>query len=133
MIVIEAIVKDLKLDLVLTACFGETAGILLELVTYVVIEGANSSATYSDYAYRHPSVFSQGLPVTDETIEARISSLTGEAVKDFLAQWNDGQDQTARVYVTCDASQRIRVTANRTVAETNDDTINPCVRLTGSA
>lgn len=61
-IAIEEVVNHYRLDELLVKHFGDRAGLVLDLASYMVVEGRNQGQYYPDYAYRHP-LFSPGMRI----------------------------------------------------------------------
>lgn len=77
-IAIEEVVNHYRLAELLVKHFGDRAGLVLDLASYMVVEGRNQGQYYPDYAYRHP-LFSPGMRIySDSTVSKFLSSVKDE-------------------------------------------------------
>lgn len=105
-IAIEEVVNHYRLDELLVKHFGDRAGLVLDLASYMVVEGRNQGQYYPDYAYRHP-LFSPGMRIySDSTVSKFLSSVKDEQIAGFLNDWNTNRDHKSRIYVSYDSTNK---------------------------
>ena len=105
-IAIEEVVNHYRLDELLVKHFGDRAGLVLDLASYMVVEGRNQGQYYPDYAYRHP-LFSPGMRIySDSTVSKFLSSVKDEQIAGFLNDWNTDRDHKSRIYVSYDSTNK---------------------------
>ena len=103
---IEEAVRHYDLDKMLTKHFGERAGLVLDLASYMVVEGRNQGQYYPDYAYRHPLFTKNMRIVSDSTVSKFLSEVTHDQITGFLNDWNNGRDHKSRIYVSYDSTNK---------------------------
>ena len=103
---IESIVGHYELDTILSKHFGDRAGLVLDLASYMVIEGRNQGQYYPDYAYRHPLFTPNMWIASDSTISKFLSNVTDEQIAGFLNDWNKGRDHKSRIYLSYDSTNK---------------------------
>ena len=103
---IEEVVRHYELDKILTKHFGERAGLVLDLASYMVVEGRNQGQYYPDYAYRHPLFTKDMRIVSDSTVSKFLSELTRDQIAGVLNDWNKGRDHKSRIYVSYDSTNK---------------------------
>ena len=81
---IEEAVRHYDLDKMLTKHFGERAGLVLDLASYMVVEGRNQGQYYPDYAYRHPLFTKNMRIVSDSTVSKFLSEVTHDQITGSL-------------------------------------------------
>ena len=105
-VAIEEVVNHYRLDELLAKHFGDRAGLVLDLASYMVVEGRNQGQYYPDYAYRHP-LFSPGMRIySDSTVSKFLSSVKDEQIAGFLNDWNTDRDHKSRIYVSYDSTNK---------------------------
>lgn len=105
-LVIEEAVRHYDLDKMLAKHFGERAGLVLDLASYMVVEGRNQGQYYPDYAYRHPLFTKNMRIVSDSTVSKFLSEVTHDQITGFLNDWNNGRDHKSRIYVSYDSTNK---------------------------
>lgn len=103
---IESIVRHYELDTILSKHFGDRAGLVLDLASYMVIEGRNQGQYYPDYAYRHPLFTPNMWIASDSTISKFLSDITDDQLTGFLNDWNKGRDHKSRIYLSYDSTNK---------------------------
>lgn len=105
-IVIDHIIKHLKIDKLAQKHFGDKAGLFLDLAAYMLVEQHNQGQYYPHYAYRHP-LFSENMrPLNDSTVSSFLSGVSDDQISDFLNDWNADRDHRSRIYISYDSTNK---------------------------
>lgn len=105
-IVIKKIIKDYKLDTMIENLKINPEGLLLDLVSYFIVEQDNAGQYFPDYARTHP-LFSKNMHIySDSTVSLMYQTITKEQILDFLEAWNKERDHTKRIYTSYDNSNK---------------------------
>lgn len=105
-IVFDKIIREYKLDELLRRIFGESSGMILDLMCYMIVSENNAGQYYPDYARNHP-LFTKGMRVvSDSTVSRLLSEITDDQILTFLDGWNEGQDHRQRVYISYNSSNK---------------------------
>lgn len=103
---IKKVMEDYKLPEMLYKRFGDKAGLLLDLVSYLIVDEDNAGQYYPDYAYSHP-LFSENMHIYgDSTVSRFLSSVTEGQTLGFLEDWNKGRDRRQRIYISYDSTNK---------------------------
>ena len=82
----------------LTKRFGDDTGLLLDLVSYMIVDEENAGQYYLDFAFCHP-LFSDGMRIySDSKVSRFLSSFTKDQTTGFLDDWNRHRDHKQRIY-----------------------------------
>lgn len=104
--VIKNVMEEYKLPDLLYKRFGEKTGLLLDLVSYLIVDEDNAGQYYPDYAYSHP-LFSQDMNIySDSTVSRFLKSVTENQTLGFLDDWNEGRDKRQRIYISYDSTNK---------------------------
>ena len=105
-IVIDHIIKHLKIDKLAQKHFGDKAGLFLDLAAYMLVDQHNQGQYYPHYAYRHP-LFSENMrPLNDSTVSSFLSGVSDDQISDFLNDWNADRDHRSRIYISYDSTNK---------------------------
>ena len=63
--------REYKLPRLLGSCFDKDCGLLLDLVSYLIVDEENAGQYYPDFAFHHP-LFSDGMKVHSDTKVCRF-------------------------------------------------------------
>lgn len=87
--VMHKIVSDYSLDKMLGQFLSEwDMALLLDLVSYFIVEESNVAQHYLDYAYNHP-LYSLGMKIySDASVSDFFKSITKDKSTGFLNEWN---------------------------------------------
>lgn len=107
-IVIRKIIADYKLDEMLERYLSrKDVGLMLDLVSYSIIEEDNRAQHYPSYAYDHP-LFTQGMHIySDSKISHFLKTMDQDISVDFLNAWNERRNHRERVYISYDSTSKI--------------------------
>lgn len=86
--------------------FGDDSGLILDLVSYLIIDEENENQYYPDFAFTHP-LFSQRMTIySDSKVSRLLSSITHDQCIEFLNMWNKGRDHKDRIYISYDSTNK---------------------------
>lgn len=103
---IQRVLEEYKLPVLLERYFGDYTGLLLDLVSYVIVNEENSGQHYPDYAFCHPLLTPDMRIYSDVTVSRLLSSIQREQTLGFLDDWNEEQDHWQRIYVSYDSTNK---------------------------
>ena len=103
---IQRILEEYKLPALLERYVGDYTGLLLDLVSYVIVNEENSGQHYPDYAFCHPLLTPDMRICSDVTVSRLLSSIQREQTLGFLDDWNEERDHCQRIYVSCDSTNK---------------------------
>ena len=105
-IVIRYVLNEYKLPRLLERWFPKDSGLLMDLVSYLIVNEENAGQYYPDFAFCHP-LFSEGMRIySDSKISRFFSSVTREQTIGFLDDWNRRRDHKQRIYISYDSSNK---------------------------
>lgn len=105
-VVIQYVLNEYKLPKLLEKWFRADCGLLMDLVSYLIVDEDNAGQHYPDYAFCHP-LFSDGMRIySDSKVSRFFSSVTKEQTTGFLDDWNRRRDHTQRIYISYDSSNK---------------------------
>ena len=100
---LQKIMKDIKIDKLLTEVHGENAPIIKDLVCYMIIQQSSTMQHYEDYAFRH--LVSFGKRVDDSRISDLFKNQIGNLeVEEFQERWNEEQEEKSGIYISYDST-----------------------------
>ena len=104
--VIRQVAEEYKLPQMLTKWFGKDCGLLLDLVSYLIVDEENAGQYYPDFAFCHP-LFSDGMRVYSDSKVCRfLKNVTKEQIMGFLDDWNKRRDRKQRIYISYDSTNK---------------------------
>ena len=105
-IVIRYVMNEYKLPKLLKRWFPKDSGLLMDLVSYLIVDEENAGQYYPDFAFCHP-LFSEGMRIySDSKISRFFSAVTREQTIGFLDDWNKRRDHKQRIYISYDSSNK---------------------------
>ncbi len=105
-VVIRKTLDEYKLRTMLTKRFGDDAGLMLDLIAYLIIEEENAGQYYPDFAFDHP-LFSDKMTIySDSKVSRLFSRITKDQCIGFLDDWNKNRDHKKRIYVSYDSTNK---------------------------
>ena len=105
-IAIKKVIAEYQLDTMMRRHFGDDAGLLLDLATYMIVCEDNAGQHYPDYAYRHPLFTNDMRLYSDSKISRLFQQVTKDKILEFLDDWNTGRDRRQRIYVSYDSTNK---------------------------
>ena len=104
--VIQKILKEYDLPKLLKKWFPDDCGLLIDLMTYLIVEEENAGQYYPDFAYNHP-LFSDEMKIFSDSKVCRfLKSVTPDQIIGFLKDWNKKRDHKQRIYVSYDSTNK---------------------------
>ena len=104
--VIQKILEDYKIPQMLLPYFGKESGLILDLVSYMIVDEENAGQYYPDFAFNHP-LFSESMRIySDSKVCRLLKSITREQINSFLDKWNKNRDHKQRIYVSYDSTNK---------------------------
>lgn len=104
--VIQKVIKDYHLDKLLHAHFGMDTGLLMDLLSYLIVDEENAGQYYPDFAFNHP-LFSERMKIFSDSKVCRFfKSVTREQIAGFLDDWNKIRDHNQCIYISYDSTNK---------------------------
>lgn len=104
--VIDKVLRDYKLDSMIAKRFGKDAGLLMDLVSYLIVDEDNAGQHYPDYAFRHPLFTNDMRIYSDSKVSRFLNGVTADQIIGFLDDWNKDRDHQQRIYISYDATNK---------------------------
>ena len=105
-LVFDKILEEYGLKPMLSKHFGENTGLLLDLVSYLIVNEDNAGQYYPDFAFSHPLFTKNQKIKSDSTVSRFFSSVTKDQIFGFLDDWNAQRDHRNRIYVSYDSTNK---------------------------
>lgn len=105
-VIIQKILDEYKLLPRLKKHFGNDTGLVLDLVSYLIIEEENAGQYYPDFAFTHPLLTDKMTIYSDSKVSRLLNSITKDQSIGFLNDWNAKRDHKSRVYVSYDSTNK---------------------------
>ena len=79
---------------------------LLDLVSFMLIDGENVGMHYPDFAFCHP-LFSKNMQMySDSKVSHLLNSIGKDKIIGFLNNWNKARNKKQRIYISYDSSNK---------------------------
>lgn len=105
-VIIQKTIDEYKLRPMLRRRFGEDAGLILDLIAYLIVEEDNAGQYYPDFAFDHP-LFSEKMTIySDSKVSRLLNSITKDQCIGFLDDWNRKRDHKSRIYIFYDSTNK---------------------------
>lgn len=105
-VIIQKILDEYKLIPMLRKRFGSDTGLILDLVSYLIINEENAGQYYPDFAFTHPLLTDKMTIYSDSKVSRLLNSITKDQCIGFLDDWNAKRDHKSRVYVSYDSTNK---------------------------
>ncbi len=105
-VIIRKVLDEYKLAPMLRKRFGDDTGLILDLVSYLIIEEENDGQYYPDYAFTHPLNSKKMTIYSDSKVSRLLSSITKDQCISFLDDWNKHRDHKSRIYISYDSTNK---------------------------
>ena len=105
-IIIQKVMDEYKLMPMLRKRFGDETGLILDLVSYLIIDEENVGQYYPDYAFTHPLLTEKMTIYSDSKISRLLGSITKDQCINFLDDWNKHRDHKSRIYISYDSTNK---------------------------
>lgn len=105
-VIIRKVLSEYKLVPMLQKRFGDDAGLMLDLVSYLIVEEDNAGQYYPDFAFTHPLLTDKMTIYSDSKVSRLLASITKEQCIGFLDDWNRNRDHKSRIYISYDSTNK---------------------------
>lgn len=105
-IIIQKVLDEYKLVPMLRKRFGEDTGLMLDLVSYLIVDEENAGQYYPDYAFTHPLLTEKMTIYSDSKVSRLLKSITKDQCIGFLDDWNRNRDHRSRIYISYDSTNK---------------------------
>ena len=105
-VIINKVLDEYKLRPMLAKRFGDDTGLILDLISYLIVEEENAGQYYPDYAFNHPLFTDKMKIYSDSKVSRLLSSITKDQCMGFLDDWNKNRDHKNRIYVSYDSTNK---------------------------
>ena len=103
---IAKVVSEYGIEALLRPVFGGDAGLVLDLLSYLIVEEENAGQYYPDYAFGHP-LFTEGMRIASDSKVCRfLKSVTRDRTIAFQDAWNAKRPKDVRIYISYDSSNK---------------------------
>lgn len=116
-ILIKKIVEEKKLNEILEKVFGEYAGLIIDLASFMIVEESNANQYYEYYAYNHFQFTKGHRILSDSTISNVLKNITETQKVEFLNMWNSRNDNKDKIYISYDSTNKNCQSGNINIAE----------------
>ena len=104
--VVQKVLHEYKLENLLNTWFPKDCGLLLDLMTYLIVDEENAGQYYPDFAFNHP-LFSENMRIySDSKVSRFFKSVTREQIIGFLNSWNKKRDHKQCIYISYDSTNK---------------------------
>ena len=104
--IIRKVLDEYKLMPMLRKRVGDDTGLILDLVSYLIVEEENAGQYYPDYAFTHPLHSEKMTIYSDSKVSRLLSSMTKDQCIGFLDDWNKYRDHKSRIYISYDSTNK---------------------------
>lgn len=105
-VVIRKVLDEYGLIPILRKRFGHDTGLILDLVSYLIVEEENAGQYYPDYAFTHPLFTDKMAVYSDSKVSRLLNTITMDQCIGFLDDWNRARDHKSRIYVSYDSTNK---------------------------
>lgn len=105
-LIIKKVMEGYRIPSMLRKWFKDDAGLLMDLVSYLLVDEDNAAQHYRRYARQHP-LFTENMRIYDDTKICRFfKSIEDNQILGFLNDWNRNRDRSQRIYVSYDSTNK---------------------------
>lgn len=105
-VIIRKVMDEYKLIPMLAKRFGRETGLILDLISYLIVEEENAGQYYPDFAFTHP-LFTEKMTIySDSKVCRLLNSITRDQCIGFLDDWNKNRDHRSRIYISYDSTNK---------------------------
>ena len=105
-VIIRKVLDEYKLVPMLRKRFGSDTGLILDLVSYLIVDEENAGQYYPDFAFTHPLLTEKMTIYSDSKVSRLLSSMTKDQCIGFLDDWNRERDHKSRIYISYDSANK---------------------------
>jgi len=116
-ILFHKIIEEKKLNEILEKVFGEYAGLIIDLASFMIVEESNANQYYEYYAYNHFQFTKGHRILSDSTISNVLKNITETQKVEFLNMWNSRNDNKDKIYISYDSTNKNCQSGNINIAE----------------
>ena len=131
-VIIRKVLDEYKLVPMLAKRFGRETGLILDLISYLIVEEENAGQYYPDFAFTHP-LFTEKMTIySDSKVCRLLNSITRDQCISFLDDWNKNRDHKSRIYISYDSTNKNSDAGDISIVEygkPNDDKGLPVFNL----
>ena len=104
--VIKKVLEAYEIPQMLMNYFHKESGLILDLVSYMIVDEENTGQYYPDFAFNHP-LFSDSMRIySDSKVCRLLKNISRDQINAFLNEWNDNRDHKQRIYVSYDSTNK---------------------------
>lgn len=104
--IIKKVLNEYAIPEILAKWFPKDSGLLMDFMSYLLINEDNAGQYYPDFAYNHP-LFTKNMRIfSDSKVCRLLKSVTNEQIMGFLADWNAKRDHRQRIYISYDSTNK---------------------------
>ena len=105
-VIIRKVLDEYKLVPMLAKRFGRETGLILDLISYLIVEEENAGQYYPDFAFTHP-LFTEKMTIySDSKVCRLLNSITRDQCIGFQDDWNKNRDHRSRIYISYDSTNK---------------------------
>ena len=105
-VIITKVLDEYKLVPMLRKRFGDDTSLILDLVSYLIVDEENAGQYYPDFAFTHP-LYSEKMTIySDSKVSRLLKSITKDQCIGFLDDWNQNRNHRDRIYISYDATNK---------------------------
>lgn len=105
-VIITKVLDEYKLVPMLRKRFGDDTGLILDLVSYLIVDEENAGQYYPDFAFTHP-LYSEKMTIySGSKVSRLLKSITKDQCIGFLDDWNQNRNHRDRIYISYDATNK---------------------------
>lgn len=105
-VIIQKVLDEYKLVPMLKKRFGDDTGLMLDLVSYLIVEEDNAGQYYPDFAFTHPLLTEKMTIYSDSKVSRLLKSISRDQCIGFLDDWNKNRDHKSRIYISYDSTNK---------------------------
>ena len=105
-VIIRKVLDEYKLIPLLRKRFGDDTGLILDLISYLIVEEENAGQYYPDYAFTHPLHSEKMAIYSDSKVSRLLSSITKDQCISSQDDWNRHRDHKSRIYISYDSTNK---------------------------
>ena len=105
-VIIQKVLDEYKLVPMLKKRFGDDTGLMLDLVSYLIVDEENAGQYYPDFAFTHPLLTDRMTIYSDSRVSRLLKSITKDQCNGFLDDWNRNRDHRSRIYISYDSTNK---------------------------
>ena len=105
-VIIKKVLCEYDLISMLKKRFGNETGLILDLISYLIVEEENAGQYYPDFAFTHPLFTDKMMIYSDSKVSRLLNAITKDQCINFLDDWNRDRNHKSRIYVSYDSTNK---------------------------